>query len=136
MEKFPCVAIIIENTNKEILLLLRDDKPWIAYPNCWTLVGGHVEDGETAEKAALRELQEEVGLNLSLNLWKRYDYEYAPEVVIDQHIFVGVVASDYPSMILGEGQDMRFFKPSDLKELQIGFEFDKILSEYMEIHLK
>lgn len=35
-------------------------KRW--YPNCWDLVGGHVESGETLETALVRECQEEVGL--------------------------------------------------------------------------
>ena len=130
MAKFPCVAMIIENPNQEVLLLLRDDKLEIAYPNYWSLVGGHVEADETAEQAALRELDEEVALNLSLSLWKRYDYEFAPNIIVDQYIFVGKVDSENPSMTLGEGQAMRFFNYQDLKELKIGFGFDVILNEY------
>lgn len=133
MAKFPCVAMIIENPNQEVLLLLRDDKPEIAYPNYWSLVGGQVEAGETAEQAAFRELDEEVALNLSLSLWKRYDYEFAPNIIVDQYIFVGKVNSENPSMTLGEGQAMRFFNHQDLKELKIGFGFDAILNEYFAL---
>ena len=130
MTIYPCVAMIIENPSGKVLLLLRDDKPEIAYPNYWSLVGGHIEAGETAEQAALRELDEEVGLNLSLSLWKRYNYEYAPNIIVDQHIFVGKVDSENPTMILGEGQAMNFFNYQDIKELKIGFGFENILSEY------
>ena len=133
MSKYPCVALIIENSSKEVLLLLRDNKPEIAYPNHWTLIGGHVEEGETAEKAALRELFEEVGLDLKVSIWKRYDYHFAPGVVIDQHIFVGKVDSEKPAMTLGEGQAMNFFKQSDMKELKIGFGFDIVLNDYFEM---
>lgn len=31
-------------------------------PNCWDLIGGHVEFGETPELALVREAEEEVGL--------------------------------------------------------------------------
>ena len=52
MIRVPCVAIVIENRQKEILLLLRDIDPTIFYPDHWTLVGGKVEEGETPEAAA------------------------------------------------------------------------------------
>lgn len=31
-------------------------------PNCWDLIGGHIEPGETPELALVREAEEEVGL--------------------------------------------------------------------------
>ena len=33
-----------------------------AYPNCWDLIGGHIEPGETIQQALIREVQEEVGV--------------------------------------------------------------------------
>ena len=35
-----------------------------AYPNCWDVVGGKVEDGETVDAALVRELNEELGIAL------------------------------------------------------------------------
>jgi len=40
------------------------------------------------------------------------------------------VNASLESIILGEGQDVRFFKSHDIKHLRIGFEFDLILNEY------
>ncbi len=42
-------SIIFTNRRDEVLLLLRDDKPDIPYPNMWDLPGGHVDNGETPE---------------------------------------------------------------------------------------
>jgi 8-oxo-dGTP pyrophosphatase MutT (NUDIX family) len=42
------------------LMQLRDDKPTIFLPNHWALFGGHVEPGEDAAAALVRELFEEL----------------------------------------------------------------------------
>lgn len=34
------------------------------YPDCWDLVGGHVEPGETPVDAVVRECREEIGVNI------------------------------------------------------------------------
>ena len=57
-------AIILENEKGEFLLYLRDNKPGIPFPDHWDLIGGHVEEGETPEEALVREVKEELGLNL------------------------------------------------------------------------
>jgi ADP-ribose pyrophosphatase YjhB (NUDIX family) len=37
---------------------------------CWALPGGYVNEMETAEQAASRELKEETGVNVTSNAWK------------------------------------------------------------------
>lgn len=49
----------------EVLLLKRH--PETISGGKWCLPGGKLEEGETRQEGALREFQEEVGLNLSLN---------------------------------------------------------------------
>lgn len=46
----------------EILLIRRKNDP---YKNFWALPGGFLEENETCENAALRELQEETGLEIN-----------------------------------------------------------------------
>ncbi len=133
MKRIPCVAIIIENMEGEVLLLLRDNKSTITYPNHWTLVGGKVEAGETPELAARRELAEETGLKAELSFWKRYDRQH-PLFIIDQYIYVAKVGISSDSLVLGEGQALQFFKPSAVTHLKIGYGFDALLSEYFLVH--
>lgn len=47
------------------------------FPNCWDLIGGHVEPGETLEGALSRETQEETGWKLSCirSLIRTFDWE-------------------------------------------------------------
>ena len=51
-------------TAKEIFTSKRDNKSWIPFPNHWDLIGGHVEEGETPEKALVREVKEELDIDL------------------------------------------------------------------------
>lgn len=129
MIRIPGVAIIIKNRQEEILLLLRDDDPGISFPNYWTLVGGKVEEGETPEIAAHREMLEEIGVDTDVTFWKRYDRQH-PFAIVDQHIFIGKIDTPRESLTLGEGQDVRFFNSNEIKNLKIGFEFDALLHEY------
>ena len=129
MQHIPCASIIVENTKGEVLLLLRDNKSTIVYPNHWTLVGGKVEDGETPEMGAHRELAEETGLRANLAFWKRYDRQH-PLFVVDQHIFLAKVDASAASLVLGEGQALQFFKPAEIKHLKIGYGFKALLDEY------
>lgn len=51
-------AIMLENVHGELLIIKANYKPY------WTLPGGVVDDGETPKQAAIREVQEEVGLKI------------------------------------------------------------------------
>ena len=59
------VGIFIINDKKEILLQKRSANKRFN-PNKWGLCAGHVDAYETIEEAALREIKEEVGLDVSI----------------------------------------------------------------------
>ena len=59
MIELACVLMV--DRDGALLLQLRDDRA-PNFPNVWGLPGGHVEPGETAAEAAVRELWEESGL--------------------------------------------------------------------------
>ena len=52
-----------------VLITLRDDFDWIAWPGHWDFVGGEREGEETAQETLARETREEVGLNLRAAEW-------------------------------------------------------------------
>lgn len=69
------VRIIIVKDNK-YLLIREDKKNWF---NGWIFPGGKVEEGENIEDAALRELKEEINLDINknqLNLWYTADSHF------------------------------------------------------------
>lgn len=131
MKRIPYVSIIVENSAGEVLLLLRDNKSTHVFPNQWTLIGGRVEDGETPEMAAQRELEEETGLKADFSFWKRYEREHTL-FIVDQHIFTGKVEASRELLVLG--RDIQFFQPCEIQHLKIGYGFQSLLNEYFLTH--
>jgi 8-oxo-dGTP diphosphatase len=65
-------SIIFINDNHQVLLFLRDNIPTIPFPNMWDVPGGHVEPGETPEICIVREMQEEMELELKIFFFLDY----------------------------------------------------------------
>ncbi len=65
------IAVFIINDKKQVLLQKRNSNKRYN-PNKWALCAGHVDAGESLENAALRELNEEVGINASINELKPF----------------------------------------------------------------
>ncbi len=65
-------VIVLVDRRGWLLLQERDEHAPIA-PDKWSLVGGHVDDGEAFEPAAYRELAEETGIDLGSGLRHAFD---------------------------------------------------------------
>ena len=63
------VAAVVLNEKGEILLVKRRDAP------IWILPGGGIDPGETPEKAVVREVKEETGIDVAIT---RHVAEYTP----------------------------------------------------------
>jgi 8-oxo-dGTP diphosphatase len=85
--------------NGRVLLTTRTQPPFVGL---FTLPGGHIESGETASYAALRELQEETGVKAKLVGFNQYVEAITPPnpAGISRHY---VILSFVGSWISGDG---------------------------------
>lgn len=83
----PVVTCVTKNKNGHILIIKRNVEPGIGK---WSLPGGFVESGEAPQKACLRELKEETGLEGKIiRLIGIYTYRskiYGPLLVIGYEV--------------------------------------------------
>ena len=87
------------------------------YPDCWALVGGHVESGELPDQAVSRECLEELGVHI-------HDPRPIPMTVsdptLDMHAFLVTHWEGEPvNAAPEEHDDLRWFRPSDLADLRL-----------------
>jgi 8-oxo-dGTP diphosphatase len=59
--RIPCVGAVIRDETGRLLMILRGHDPG---RGLWSIPGGRIEPGETAEEAVVREVREETGLEV------------------------------------------------------------------------
>ena len=124
-------GIILLNSNNEVLLLLRDNKIDIPFPNMWDIPGGKVEDGESPEQAVRREMMEEMSIkNLGqINLFKILTSEN-----ITDNIFWKILNLNLEEIDLKEGQRIEYFNLERIRTTKLAFNYNEVLeSFYSEI---
>lgn len=97
-------GVILEDEFGRFLLQLRDNKPTIGSPNMWGLFGGSVEQGENPFDGALREIKEELCIELSPDRLQPFTiYKELPEKWL--HIFhYPISRTELTGVVLMEGQ--------------------------------
>ena len=125
-------AIILENDFGEFLLALRDNKPTIPFPNCWDLIGGHVEEDETPEQALIREYKEELGLTLTkYKFFREYVCLEGDAYENIKYIFCGKINIPIEKITLYEGQHARYFKRIEIEKLKFANIIKTIVIDYI-----
>jgi 8-oxo-dGTP diphosphatase len=128
------VGAVLLDAEGRVLLQLRDDKPGLRYPNFWTFFGGAVEDGEAPDEAIQRELAEELDLgDLPMRFWMAYQCpaRTIPGLVVTTNfVYIGQMTRPLESLILREGQAMRYFSRAESETLILAFEQSPILAQY------
>jgi NAD+ diphosphatase len=130
----PTIALILTDQDDKLLLTKRAHEPFKGW---WDLPGGFVEEDETLEQAAQRELKEETGVSIT-------DFSYIGSFKEDYHFrdeIVSVVAAVFTCKLhrddsITVGDDVlgyKFVMKEDLDYERMAFENQR---SFVRNHLK
>ena len=118
------VALIVDESGR-YLVQLRDSKPSIFFPDHWGCFGGALEVGETDERCVARELDEELGLDISRFAVRHFttftfDFGFAGGSINHRAFFeVTAAAASLANLTLREGRSMQLFPGPELLAMQV-----------------
>ena len=116
MPKISCpkeVVVVLPYVDNRVLLQLRDINECIAFPGHWGFFGGAIDDGESPEDAAKRELIEEIGYEPA-NLSK-FSFDIIPDLGdLPSYAFCCPLTIPAEKIKLMEGLDLGLFSLEEI----------------------
>ena len=123
------VAVIVE-FNGKILLAKRTFDP---YKDKFEIPGGFVEEGESVENAAVREILEETGLNIKIKgVLGVYSYPTSNIRKCSLAIAFVAAASSDKVKISSEAKELGWFDYKKIKADNLGYDHGMLLDHFKE----
>ena len=110
----PATCIVVVDDRERVLLVKRNVPPKEGF---WCLPGGFIELGETLEQAALRELEEETGLNGKIEMLLGATAN--PSDQYDTVLMVGYLVKNFTGDLKAgdDASDVAYFHLNELPEV-------------------
>ncbi len=123
--------VLLFDRDARLVIYLRDNKPEIPFPNCWDFFGGHVEAGETPEAALVREVREELGIQLrDWKFFRSYICTQGDAYPNVKYIYWAQIHERAEELTLYEGQRIGSVLPAERKTLHFANILGRILEDF------
>ncbi len=108
------VAVALVDIDGRVLLAQRPQGKSMA--GLWEFPGGKINDGELAESALIRELKEELGIDVGVGCLM--PFSFASHTYGDFHLFMPLyICRNWQGSVTGlEGQALKWVWPKDLRK--------------------
>lgn len=105
-------AAVVTNRKRDVLIAQRRDNDMLG--GLWEFPGGKQEDGETIQQCIIRELKEELGVNIEVDRFLTTVKHAYSHFTMEMHTYFARIKSGSPRPL--HCQDYRWAKISDLRK--------------------
>jgi 8-oxo-dGTP diphosphatase len=119
-EPLRCAAALILDDDGRVFVQRRSASRKL-FANCWDIVGGHIEPGESVDDALRREVREETGWQVTIVLGSLGEVSYVGDdgrARVEEDFLVRVDGDlSRPRLEAGKHTEFRWVGPADLDSL-------------------
>ena len=125
--------VLLFDRHNRLVVYLRDDNPDIPFPNHWDFFGGHLEADENPEQALVREVREEVGVELKRwNFFRIYHCTEGDAYPNIKHIYWAQIDRSSAELTLNEGQRLMSVGRDEVNLIKLANILGQILRDFIK----